>query len=286
LKYFELLKEAFDHQASRDKQDQRQHHLGDDKATAEAAASPKQTNRVGCLLERSIEIKFRALQGGGEGKKQSDYAHDKQCESENASIHPDVIPAGDPSGHSLRDSDADKARAPVSEHDRRAAGKQGQQHCFSQEESENNQAAGSHSAPDSYFPLPPDYAGQEQVGNIGTGQQQYKQRRSLESQEERRSVAILLFAEPLNIDVSAKVRIRVLLLQSAGKALDKSAGLGDGDSISEATKYKQRLGGAFGPVVAGKSERDPEVSAKRVVETVGHYSGNSKGIPVETDSPA
>src|SRR5215831_5290969 len=63
LKYVELLKEAFDHQSGGDKQDQRQHHLSDDETTTEAAATPKQTNSLGSLLERSIEIKFRALQG-------------------------------------------------------------------------------------------------------------------------------------------------------------------------------------------------------------------------------
>src|SRR5215831_18551439 len=63
LKYVELLKEAFDHQSGGDKQDQRQHHLSDDETTTDAAATPKQTNRLGSLLERSIEIKFRALQG-------------------------------------------------------------------------------------------------------------------------------------------------------------------------------------------------------------------------------
>ena len=243
-----------------DEQDQGQRDFADDQQRAGLPLAESSARAVAALFQRRVQIGVRRGERREQAEENAGEQRDGEGEAEHAPIQADgravLADAGQACGTDGEQcSHAYKAES----HAENAAG-QGEQHTFSEQLAHDARAAGSQCGAYGELTFAAGGAHQQQIGDIGAGDQQHQCYRAQHHQQRIARVADDAVAQWSNRKIRSPIRVRELTVVLRACREQFCVGLRDGDArLEQSGGLKEDV-----PVVAGrvKLKRQPEVSLR------------------------
>ncbi len=271
-----------DQQPRAHQQDQRRRHLDEHQEVAHQPGSAARRLAAATLAERALEVALRRMEGRKETEDQAGDECEAEGEAQDRPVETDLAGAGDAVG--AHGHQHPRARDPEGE-PQQAAG-EAEHEALGQELAHQAAARGAQGSADRDLALARRHAGEQEIGHVGTRDQQDHAHGHHENQQGRPNGLDHPVLEQHEVHAPSRVVVRVLLLEPLGDAGDLRLRALQGHPVREPADDAEVVGTPLlGIDLHG--ERHPGLGvAVREVEALGGDADHGVRLAVEGQPPA
>ncbi len=268
-----------EHQAGADEQDERERDLGDD----EQIAQPSAVRRPRAAAVHGAGQRRRVGPGGGdrgaESEEDAGRDRDGEREDQDAAVDRDRCRLGE----AQRKNPDEQVEAPRRERHSQQSSRAREQDALGQQLTEDASAGGAEGDAQGDLAAPRERAGEQQVGDVGAGDQENERHRSEQGQQRRPGRVRQLPVERQQVHVVPGVGFGKGLLQRRLDRVEVGGGRGGRDPSPEPADDLVGMVVAVGALRRRQREGRPELGPLREVETAGHDADHRVVLTLEPD---
>ena len=271
--------EAAEHEAGSDEQDEGERDLDDHEGGAGFAGSAVGVGAAEALLEGFVDVAFGHAPGGEEAREDAGRDGEGEGEGEDGAVEADVAHAGQLVGEEL-DEELD---AVVGGDEAERASAEGDDQGFAEQLLDDARAGCAHGGADGDLFAAREGAGEDEVGDVGAGDEEHEGYGAEHHEESGTNVADGLFAQGFDGCAPALVVFGVGLLEALRDGVHLCLGLRERDAGFEAGDGEEVVFTAYGRLLSGEGEGNPELGETGLDHLRPHDADDGVGLSVEVD---
>ncbi len=278
--------EAAEEEAGADQEDEGHRHLGDDQRVAHAVVAGPDAAAPG-LLERLVQPGRERTPGGDEAERDSGHHGHHGGEGEDGRVDADLVGSRDVGGERGEQG----LQAEVGQADPGERAQHREENALRQELAQQAPPRRAQGEADRDLPLPVGGPGQQEVGDVGAGDQEDEGDRPEQQHQRRPQLAHDRVEERLEGHALLRVRVRVALGEALREGLHLGAGAGDvhsrlqpADHVDPRVVAPLRL--APDPVLETEERREDVGGLPAPVEIPRHDADHREALPAQDEGAA
>ena len=277
-------------QAGAGQQHQGEGGFGYHQTIAQAAAAGLRRRGHATFLQRVVQIGFRGGQSGRKTKDDARHHGDAQAVEQNPPVEPDDAGVGHAEAVVPRHLQGKQAVTGPGQCQAQGSSDRRQHHALREQLRDQTPPVGADGDPHGHLASSSGGPGQQQIGDIGAGDEQDEKHRSGHDEERGGHLAVVGRVQRLNLDTPALVGIGILRRQGGGQRVHAGLRLLHADARLETGLGLQiARGTAPGFAAFRRSERQGHKNIHllipRKAKSGGHHAHDGVAFFVEIDGP-